>query len=377
MRRNVLILGHNDATQFIDIYNQYARLFDPASYHITVAYLTGAPNENTRNRTLADEVLFLNIPKKDIRSLKIKAIKQLLSLTRQKKFHTVICHRYKPTYIMLWVAQFCRIPAMVFVMHELGTMASCGRQILMTVFARRNSNMLFAGVSNAVRDDMRNSLWGIPKDRIITLYNVIDITMMEPALQNKQAARKKLGLQEGDFVFGQLARLVPNKDQESLIQAFAEIKKRCPTAKLIILGDGALENKLRQMVTTLQLEDAVIFTGYIDAGFSYMKAFDCFVLSSTQEAFGRVLLEAMIAKIPIIATRTHGIPEVVGNVAHLIQPGNISELATVMEKMYHRTPLERTDLGEIGYQHVSACFSIPAFQKAFWQLPLFEKNHYL
>ena len=58
MRSRVLILGHNDATQFIDIFNQYTRLFDPARYEVTVAYLTGSANALTRERTLAENILF-------------------------------------------------------------------------------------------------------------------------------------------------------------------------------------------------------------------------------------------------------------------------------------------------------------------------------
>src|SRR3990167_7401378 len=90
MRKNVLILGHNDATQFIDVYNQYTRLFDPAHFEVTVAYLTGEPNPTVRERTIAEQVVFLNFTKKEIRTLKINAIKKILSLCREKKYQFVI-----------------------------------------------------------------------------------------------------------------------------------------------------------------------------------------------------------------------------------------------------------------------------------------------
>src|SRR5690348_9512047 len=110
MRKNILILGHNDATQFIDIYNQYTRLFDKEKFVVTVAYLTGAPNEETRGRTIAEHVIFLDIPKQQVRMLKIGAIRKLLALTRENKYQLVICHRYKPTYVMMWVNLFHHIP---------------------------------------------------------------------------------------------------------------------------------------------------------------------------------------------------------------------------------------------------------------------------
>ena len=173
MRQTVLILGHSYATQFIDVFNQYSRLFDQNKYEVTIAYLTGEPDHTVKQRTFAEHVLFLNQSKKSIRALKILAICKLFTLCREKKFKIVICHRYKPLYIMLWVAKFCHIFALIGVMHELNTMSSLGRRLL--IASLRRKNMLFAGVSNAVRDDLRKSLWFVPEQYIITLYNVIDI----------------------------------------------------------------------------------------------------------------------------------------------------------------------------------------------------------
>lgn len=366
MRKNILILGHNYATQFIDIYNQYTRLFDREKYHVTVAYLTGEPREDVRERTIAEDVVFLNCSKKSIRNLKIQPIRKLLALTREKNFEQVICHRYKPSYIMMWVAQFHQIPTLIFVMHELRTMSSIGRRALIACLYR--NNMIFAGVSNAVRDDLRNSLWRVPKERIVTLYNVIDVDLTEPQLFSREAARNALHLPDDAFVFGNVARLVPNKDQKNLIQAFSLIKPLCPNAKLIMVGDGVLEAELKEQVAALGLTKDILFTGYLVGGFRYMKAFDCFVLCSVQEAFGRVLLEAMIARCPIIATRANGIPEVVGDAGTLLEPRDVTALSTAMKKMYD-TPKEKRDaLADHAYTHMQDHFSIPTFHTFYWQL---------
>lgn len=368
MRKNILILGHNDATQFIDIFNQYARLFDKKHYEVTVAYLTGPENKETRERTIAENVLFLDIPKRGLRYLKINAMRKLYALCKDKKFSIVICHRYKPTYLMLLIAQLCRIDALFFVMHELRTMKNLGRRLLIRALLK--DNMVFAGVSNAVRDDLRRSLTMVPKARLITLYNVIDFDLIQPQLLNRERARKQLGLSEDAFIFGNLGRLVPNKDQATLITAFSKIKLHCPKAKLVIAGSGALEAKLRQQVKDLNLQDSVVLTGFIAMGFTYMRAFDCFVLSSVQEAFGRVLLEAIIAKLPIIATAANGIPEVMGDIGMLIKPRDVEGLAEAMQTMYDYNDNQRHEEGERGYQHALANFSILPFQQQFWQHPV-------
>lgn len=368
MRKHILIFGHNYASQFVDIFNQYTLLFDKTKYKVTVLYLTGKPDQAVRDRTLAEEVIFLNVSKQSISMLKINAVRKLLALCREEKFQMVICHRYKPSYIMLWVAQFCRIPALFFVMHELKTMSSIARRLLIAMLQRKN--MIFAGVSNAVRDDIRRDVWFIPKERIITLYNMIDVDLTQPMLYSKTEARQALNLPEDAFLFGNVARLVPNKSIDVLIHAFSQIHSECPRAKLILIGAGALEQTLKAQVAALQITDKVIFTGYVTKAFRYMPALDCFVLSSKQEAFGRVLLEAMIAKLPLIATRTNGIPEVIGHAGSIIPPNNASALAAAMKEMYSSSEEQQLENGNKAYQRALDYFSIPCFQHTFWGLPL-------
>lgn len=368
MRKNILILGHNYATQFVDIFNQYTRLYDKTKYKVTVAYLVGEPNDTVLQRTIAEEVIFLNLPKKSLRGLKLRAILTLRKFCRRHAFDTVICHRYKPSYIMMWVAQLLSIPHLFFVMHELKTMSAFARRAAIACLQRKN--MWFAGVSNAVRDDIRKDLSFIPKDRIITLYNMIDIDHTEPQLLSRDEARNYFHFTEDDFVFGNIARLAKNKDHETLITAFAKIKLHCPRAKLLIIGDGILLSHLESVVVKHDLVNDVIFHGFLPSAFRYMKAFDCFVLSSIQEAFGRVLLEAMVAKLPIIATRVNGIPEVLDQTATLIAACDEAALTHAMQTIYHLSAEERKIQGEKAYQRAQQHFSIPVFQQTYWQLPL-------
>ena len=372
MRKNVLLFGHGYGTQFIDISNQYTKLFDKNKYAVTVVYLVGEPDEAIRKRHLADQVIFLNSPKKSVRGLKIDAIKRMLALTREKNFEMVVCHRYKPTYVMLWVSRFHPIPSLISVMHELGTLSSFARKILIAALAK--DNIIFAGVSNAVRDDLRQSIWRIPSERVITLYNMLDVDLTEPKLLSRKEARQQLGLSDDTFVFGTIGRLAKNKDQTTLIQAFSKIKNLCPKAKLIILGDGILESELKQLTHSLHLQDDVVFTGYRNDAFRFTKAFDVFISSSIQEAFGRVLLEAMIAKTPIIATRVNGIPEVIGDSGILIDCNKPAELAAEMLKAYQMDVSKLSEWGEKGYQRVNNHFSLKQFNEIFWQIPMIQKE---
>src|SRR5579872_7137082 len=260
-RKNILILMHNDATQFIDVANQYAALFDKNEHKVTVAYLSGNPDENTKTRTMSEKVIFLNCSKKNISGLKISAIKKLVMLCRQENFSLVVSHRYKPVYIMLWVAKFCRIPSLIFVMHAMETVNAFHRKLFISLMARKN--MYFSGVSDAVRDELRHQLWRIPEDRIMTLYNCIDVKTTEDNLLSKKDAREFFHLSENALVLGTIGRLVPHKDPKNLIYAFARVKSFFPHAKLLIVGDGALEQDLKQLAEKLYLQNDVIFTGFV------------------------------------------------------------------------------------------------------------------
>lgn len=374
MRKNILIFGHSYATQFIDINNQYTRLFDPDKFHVTVVYLTGEPDEQIRSKHLADEVIFLNPPKKSVRGLKIGIIKNMLKLCREKNFEVIVCHRYKPSYIMMWIAQFHRIPALFFVMHELGTLSPIFRKLAIALLARKN--MIFAGVSNAVRNDMQKDIMRVPAKRVITLHNMIDVEFTESNLIDREIARTELKLAPDAFVFGNLGRLAKNKDQKTLIQAFAKIKPECPNIKLIIIGDGHLEKELKNQVQLLNLSNDVIFTGFIADGFRYMNAFDVLISASIQEAFGRVLLEAMVAKIPIIATKVNGVPEVIGDTGPLIPAGDADILAAEMLKAYSAHKSELNRWGNQGYNRAINDFSLQRFNQIFWQLPIIREREF-
>ncbi|MEO8401531.1 MAG: glycosyltransferase [Gammaproteobacteria bacterium] len=366
-RKNILILAHNYGVQFIEICNQYVKLFDPNKYKVTIAYLSGKPSDEIKARTFSEEVIFLNFTKKEIRGAKIGAIKKVLTLCQERKFSMVICHRYKPIYVMMWVAQFCKIPVLFFVMHAMGTLNYLSRQLLVAALVR--PNMYFAGVSNAVRDDLREHIWRMPDERVITLYNCIDIKSTESTLFSSEDAKHYFNLPLDSFIFGTTGRLAREKDQKNIIKAFASIKSQCPKAKLLIIGGGLLEQDLKIQTQQLDLNDDIIFAGYVPEAHRYFKAFDTFILASTKEAFGLVLIEAMVARVPVIGTRTNGIPEVIQDAGSIVEPRDSDLLGEAMLKNYALSADKFVLMQEKVYRHVKNNFSIERFNAIFWRIP--------
>lgn len=137
------------------------------------------------------------------------------------------------------------------------------------------------------------------------------------------------------LVFGTVARLTPQKSLPTLLRAFAKFRQVNPASSLIIVGAGELEEKLKRLAEDLNISSNTIWTGKRADVASVIKCMDIFVLPSVYEGFGLVLLEAMAAGVPIIASNVSAIPEVLeqGNCGLLFAAENEEELFKCMNRM--------------------------------------------
>lgn len=365
MRKNILIFCHHYAVNFLRVCNQYVYLFDPKKYHVTVVYLVGEPDEIARKQTLAEEVIFFNESRKNVRGLKLGVMKRIYQFCRERQFEMVICHRWKAGYLLLWVSLFISIPKIFIVMHALGTFKNFSRRLLFSLLKRQNVHL--AGVSNAVRDDLRHCLRHfVAPQKIITLYNSVNTIEIEKSFFPRATARDRLQLPQNSFVFATLGRLHWMKDQQTLLRGFARIHQQCSDAILILLGDGDEEARLKQLAKELGIQNKVIFAGFVSEGHRYARAFDVFLLTSVQEGFGFVLPEVMLAKVPAIGTRAGGIPEIIGDTGIIVSPKDDQALADAMLKFYRMSIEERAVFGEKAYQRIITQFSWPRFYEYFW-----------
>lgn len=143
--------------------------------------------------------------------------------------------------------------------------------------------------------------FGIKRDVISTIYNSCD-TERILELSNENINESYSSLFNNYEVIVTVGRLENQKAQWHLIRAFKKIKDVRPNAKLLIFGKGSLEGYLIKLVDELQLNEDVIFAGYVKNTFKYVKRSKVFVFSSVVEGLGNVLLEAMACGIPIVST---------------------------------------------------------------------------
>ncbi|MFF7706346.1 glycosyltransferase [Pseudomonas sp. NPDC007930] len=362
--RHVLQFCHGYDGPFLDCARQYASLFAGRGYRVTTVFLTGAPSPAVAAGCGSDEVEFLGFSSRQVRGLKLGAIAALRKVAARRDYAFCIAHRFKPIYVALLATGL----PVIGVHHAFGDYQRQGRRLFAKLFRRR---LALLGVSSAVRDDLRRCLPGWPGERIETLYNRIDVAARREALLPPGEARAALGLGAGDWVVANVGRLHPDKDQATLLQGFALALPRLPaSACLVLLGEGRLLGKLRAQAEQLGIAGQVRFTGQVPQAARYFGAFDAFALSSDHEPFGMVLLEAMAAGVPLVATACGGAREVVEGVGELFPLGDAPALAEALVRLAGLSEAERAACAAAMAERLRARFSDAAVAEAFWALPM-------
>lgn len=359
----VIQFCHSYDAPFLDCARQYAVLFRDTPYKVTTVYLTGKPSEEVMQGSASDEVIFLDFSSKQVRGLKLAAIKRFKQIVAARNVKFCIAHRAKPTYVALLAT---KLPV-ISIHHAFDDYKRLSRRLFANLFRKR---LFLIGVSNAVRDDMRKRLPRWPAGHLETLYNRVDIAAAQNGLIERHEARAKFGLPENAWIVGSVGRLHPDKDQATLLRGFARALPELPHGSLLaVMGTGPLEQRLKDQARQLGIEQSVCFLGKVPEARRYFKAFDVFALTSDHEPFGMVLLEAMAAGVPLICSDCGGGREVVQDVGRLFPFGDADALAKVLAEASHGDG-DPDALKKRMLDRIAEHFTDDAARRRFWSLPL-------
>lgn len=213
----------------------------------------------------------------------------------------------------------------------------------------------------AVSGDVARSLVHdirVSRERVGLIANGVNLGRFRPDPAARRAMRASLGIDEHAVAFGILARLVPVKSHQTLVEAFRLLRQRVSGAHLLIAGDGPCREALERQIAEADLNDCIHLLGEVSDGERVLNGLDVYVLSSVDEGMNLTLLEAMGTALPVIATAVGGNPEVVvdtvtGLIVPALQP---SALADAMARLAGDKGLRHT-LGLRGRSRVEAAFS--------------------
>lgn len=170
---------------------------------------------------------------------------------------------------------------------------------------RKEATYLFACSENAGIITFGEEVTKSSKFSIIR--NAIDIDSFKYDMNARKRIRNEIGVTDEDVVYGNIGSLCVRKNQLFLLNVFKEISQTEPNAKLWIIGDGELKQKLMQKTEELGLSDQVLFLGQRTDVNALMQGFDCFVFTTKSEGLGIVAIEAQAAGLPTIVS--DGVPD--------------------------------------------------------------------
>jgi glycosyltransferase involved in cell wall biosynthesis len=198
----------------------------------------------------------------------------------------------------------------------------------------------------------------LPPDKVVTIYNGVDMSKFDVRL-SKLEARRRLGLPGDKWLLAIVARLDRQKNHRVLLDALTLLPEQLGSRPdCLMVGSGPLEEQLRRDVAERGLQESVSFLGERGDVPTILRAIDLLVLPSHWECLPVVILEALSARCPIVATAVGGVPEVLDGLGWpLVEPGNPGRLAQAIVSVINMGAAERNDIAEKGRQLVMDRFS--------------------
>jgi glycosyltransferase involved in cell wall biosynthesis len=224
---------------------------------------------------------------------------------RKQRVDVLHLHMAHGTIIGGLVGLFSRVARVVVTKHYVyRALPNLVLRSLDRLFTNRADAVV--AVSGYVRDDLVAN--GAERSRVRVIHNGMDLD----AFDRLQAhPPEQLGAGPGELLIGCVGNLQPIKGHEYLLRAMPIIAQGFPSARLIIVGEGAEKQRLMDLAKALRVDGAVTMAGFRADVPVIMRQIDVCVQPSLQEAFGIVLLEAMAAARPVVASNVEGIPEIV------------------------------------------------------------------
>lgn len=305
---------------------------------VSVLYLKGAPELKSEFEAIGVEVLsqFSNV----------FPVMQVLRIRRFMGKKDLVVHAHLPrAEIIACLAR--RKQRLIVTRHNAEKFFPSAPYFISSTLSRIVVGSAFEviAISNAVLEFMREHR-ELPKYKSpkVIYYGYT----VNRHVSRTEDLRKHLGIPSKVKVVGTVARLVKQKDIPTLLRAFSRIEKDLDV-KLIIVGDGPLRLELSELSKRLGVDNKVIWVGRTERVSDYLSLMDVFVLTSTYEGFGLVLLEALDWQLPVVASNVSAIPEVLGNsYPGLVSSKSIDEFSSRIKEFLEQSSPDRLLLQKIG-----------------------------
>lgn len=285
-----------------------------------------------------------------------KSLRTRLNLSRHLgKNHVEVAHAFDfyANLTLIPAARFARVPVIIGSHRQIGD--------LMTPAQFRAQAIAFrwcdAVVCNSQAAAARLAAAGLPREKLVVIGNAMPSSAFETALP--ALPRRAGGFHSGNLRVGMVARMNAGyKNHAGFLRIAAEAHKRMPEAEFLLVGDGPLRPEIERQAASLGLGDRAVLLGDRRDISAVLASLDVAVLTSDSESLSNVILEAMAARLPVVAYDVGGNGELVSDErGALVAAGNESEFATAIVRLLSDASL-RGQQGNNARRFVEENFSL-------------------
>ena len=290
-----------------------------------------------------------------------RTYRKLLNLFRKEQFDVVHTHASKAGILGRFAAFEADVPFIVHTVHgqAFHPFQSWLKNALFK-FAERlaanRSDKIYAVAQAMIDQCVEAKIAPVEKYKVV--YSGMDLSAFMNATAD-QGLRKELGISDGAPVIGVIARMFPQKGYEDLMQIAPEIAGAFPDARFLLLGDGTMRQEIERKVQAAGLSRQFIFTGMVPPNevCRYLPFMSILVHLSYHEGLPRTAVQALAAKVPVVAYPVDGTPEVVedGVTGYLPALQNLRQVSGRVIELLRNAELRKT-MGETGQSRVKTRF---------------------
>jgi len=315
----------------------------------------------------------------------LRSLFQLFKVLKKEKPHIVHTHTPKAGLLGILAAKLAGVPIRFHTIAGLPLHESTGIKLAILKLTEKTTykycTMVYSNSYKMAEYLIKNSL--IKKDHIQVIgngsTNGIDLNYYDPATVSfKEASELKvsLGIEEKDFVFIFIGRMVKDKGITELILSFIELCNSVDNARLILLGNYELnlDPIEEETINYIKTNKNIIYCGYQTDIRPYLAISNALVLPSYREGFPNVVLQAGAFNLPSIVSNINGCNEIITNNFNgiLVEAKNIKELTRSMTKLLHDKSLYLKLAGNCRV-NIETKYD----QKVLWSEISKEYNHYI
>jgi len=341
----------------------FARAVDPVHVRLVVACVRSIAGNPLEAPLRSTGVRVVNLEARSLRDA--RAFLRLLRVLREERSELVHAHL---AHACAWgsiASRIVRVPLVATLHvgpHEGPRLsrATWRAAISERLLATRATSILC--VSEAVR--AQHAARGrLPVERLVVAHN--GVACEDFVLERAPAAaslRAEMGLEPDAVIASLVAVLREGKGHDVLLEAAPAIVERAPRTRFLLAGDGPLRPALEAEIARRGLGDVVRLVGHREDIPRLLAGSDLLVLPSLHDAFPTVLMEAMAAGLPVVASNVGGIPEIVtdGTTGLLVPPGHPPALADALTALVS-SPQRREAMGAAGRARARSLFSMEAW----------------